>query len=66
MSTSLSYNFNLKFLFLFLTWWVSADVAGVFIRNIVFQQAHTGAMLPAQTIFTLREEWVLIQHKDSK
>ena len=41
-----------------LTWWVSADVAGVSVWNIVFQQAHAGAMLPAQTIFTLDKEQV--------
>lgn len=41
-----------------LTWWVSADVAGISVWNIVFQQAHAGAMLPAQTIFTLDEEQV--------
>lgn len=50
--------FNETISFLLLTWWISADVAGIFIRNIVFQQAHAGAMLPAQTVFTLREERV--------
>lgn len=36
-----------------LTWRISADVAGVFIRNILLQKAHAGAMLPAQTLLTL-------------
>lgn len=58
--------FNETISLLSLTWWVSADVAGVFIRNIVFQQAHAGAMLPAQTVFTLREERVLISCKNPK
>lgn len=37
-----------------LTWWVPADIAGVSVWNIVLQQAHAGAMLPAQTVFTLK------------
>jgi hypothetical protein len=41
--------------FLALTWWVSADVASVFVRDVLLQEAHAGAMLPAQTLLTLRE-----------
>lgn len=47
--------------FFSLTWWVSTDVAGVSVWNIVFQQAHACAMLPAQTVFTLRERQVLVK-----
>lgn len=47
--------------FSLLTWWVSTDVAGVSVWNVVFQQAHACAMLPAQTVFTLRETQVLVQ-----
>ena len=51
-------NLKFKVVVFSLTWWVSADVASVSVWNIVFQQAHAGAMLPAQTIFTLGEERV--------
>lgn len=53
------------FLIFVLTWGVSADVAGVFIRNIVLQKAHAGSVLPAQTVFTLLEEGMLISCRNN-
>lgn len=38
-----------------ITWWVSANVAAISVRHIVLKEAHAGAMLPAQTLLTLRE-----------
>lgn len=36
---------------------VPADVTGVSVWNVVFQQAHAGSMLPTQAVFALKQDF---------